>query len=32
MVALGAGRNAVIDGQILVAAQGNVLVHMQSIF
>uniref|UniRef100_A0A915PD45 Uncharacterized protein n=1 Tax=Setaria digitata TaxID=48799 RepID=A0A915PD45_9BILA len=30
LVALGAGRNAVIDGQILINAQGNVLIHMQS--
>ncbi|VDN22926.1 unnamed protein product [Gongylonema pulchrum] len=29
MVALGAGRHAVIDGQILSNAHGNVLVHMQ---
>ncbi|VBB29865.1 unnamed protein product [Acanthocheilonema viteae] len=30
LVAIGAGRNAVIDGQILTNAQGNVLIHMQS--
>ncbi|VDK89386.1 unnamed protein product, partial [Onchocerca ochengi] len=30
LVAIGAGRNAVIDGQVLTNAQGNVLIHMQS--
>ncbi|VIO90373.1 adenosine deaminase ADR-1C, putative [Brugia malayi] len=30
LVAIGAGRNAVIDGQILKDAHGNVLIHMQS--
>ncbi|MCP9259001.1 hypothetical protein DINM_001985 [Dirofilaria immitis] len=30
MVAIGAGRSAVIDGQVLTSAQGNVLIHMQN--
>ncbi|VDK73744.1 unnamed protein product [Litomosoides sigmodontis] len=30
LVAIGAGRNAVIDGRVLAHAQGNVLIHMQN--
>lgn len=30
LVAIGAGRNAVIDGRVLTHAKGNVLIHMQS--